>query len=118
MVGLVGCSQDEPIFVKAVSGLSIEARIVEVHAATKELRGNYEALKLRYREIGSDRTYARRILEGADGDIAIRLNFIISMTNDLLKTPSPYNLIRVQWEIGETAKLMFDQNRRINRLKE
>ena len=116
-MGLVGCG-DEPLFVKASSEPSLETRIVEVHAATKELRGNYEALKLRYREIGSDRTYARRVLEGSDGDIAVRLNFIISMTNDLLKAPSPYNLIRVQWEIGEAAKLMFDQNRRINRLKE
>ncbi|KKN74073.1 hypothetical protein LCGC14_0394130 [marine sediment metagenome] len=97
-----------------------------LHAATRGLRADYEKLKREMMEAYASGDLGRtkeevaratRRLNGADADIEIRLNFIIQMTNEYIQKPSDYKAVRVQWEIGETAKLIFDQRRRIKRLR-
>lgn len=114
---LVGCGDGRVI---------LEGDAPDVYEATKSLNTEYVALRdgieeaYRAGELGdteADAAYAHRRLGQSDADIAVRLGFIAQMTNDLERTPSSYNQIRVQWEIGETAKLIFDQRRRFERLR-
>ena len=104
----------------------IEGDAPDVYEATKSLNAEYVVLRDRieeaYRagELGDTKEeadWSMRRLRGADADISVRLTFIAQMTTDLERTPSSYNQIRVQWEIGETAKLIFDQRRRFERLR-